>query len=225
MAGIIYCAKCKTHMVGVSTRKQGRKFPYYLCNKRWRIRECDQDYVRADLLEAAIIKDIRTTLRDEDFMARLWAKANELLVAEKPAMKKELARIEGQIAKAKAKLDRYFEAFEAGTMKPDLCNQKVKDLTATLDALEIERRELAARQTRLTIPPVDQEMLKEILSEFDETMANGTNPQKKHLLRRMVKKVLIHDRRTIEVWYCLPKRTSVRTADYLAPWAGLEPAT
>jgi site-specific DNA recombinase len=137
LAGIIYCAKCKTHMVGVSTRKQGRKFPYYLCNKRWRIRECDQDYVRADLLEAAIIKDIRTTLRDEDFMARLWAKANELLVAEKPTMKKELARIEGQIAKAKAKLDRYFEAFEAGTMKPDLCNQKVKDLTATLDALVV----------------------------------------------------------------------------------------
>jgi len=33
----------------------------------------------------------------------------------------------------------------------------------------------------------------------------------------VVKKVLIHDRRTIEVWYCLPKKASVRTADYLAP--------
>jgi len=225
LAGIIHCAKCKTHMVGVSTRNHGRKFPYYLCNKRWRIRECDQDYVRADLLEAAIIKDIRSMLRDEDFMARLWAKANELLVAEKPALEKELARIESQIAKARAKLDRYFEAFEAGTMKPDLCNQKVKDLTGTLEALEIERKELAARKGRLTIPPVDKEMLEGILSEFDETMAAGTNPQKKHLLRRVVKKVLIHDRRTIEVWYCLPKRASVRTADYLAPRAGLEPAT
>ncbi|HEX8044041.1 hypothetical protein [Candidatus Deferrimicrobium sp.] len=102
-------------------------------------------------------------------------------------------------------------------MKPDLCNQKVKDLTTTLEALEVERRKLAVRKARLTIPPVDKEMLSGILSEFEETMANGTNPQKKHLLRRVVKKVLIHDRRTIEVWYCLPNRASVRTAGHLAP--------
>jgi site-specific DNA recombinase len=139
--------------VGVSTRKQGKKFPYYLCNKRWRIRECDQDYVRADLLEAAIIKDIRTMLRDEDFMTRLWAKANELLVAEKPALEKELARIDGQIAKTRAKLDRYFEAFEAGTMKPDLCNQKVKDLTATLEGARDRTAGTGARKNRLRSRP------------------------------------------------------------------------
>jgi hypothetical protein len=81
-------------------------------------------------------------------------------------------------SKARAKVDRYFEAFEAGAMKPDFCNQKVKDLTATVEALEVERRELAARKARLTIPPVDKEMLSGILSEFEETMANGTNPQK-----------------------------------------------
>jgi hypothetical protein len=62
-------------------------------------------------------------------------------------------------------------------------------------------------------------MLEGILSELDETMAKGANPQNKHLLRRVVKKVLIHDRRTIEVWYCLPNKASVRTADYLAPRA------
>lgn len=63
-------------------------------------------------------------------------------------------------------------------------------------------------------------MLSGILSESEETMANGTNPQKKHLIRRVGKKVLIHDRRTIEVWYCLPYRASVRTAEYLAPRRG-----
>ncbi len=77
----------------------------------------------ADLLEAAIIMDVQMMLRDEDFMTRLRAKANELLVAEKPATEKELARFDGQIAKARAKVDRYFEAFEAGAMKPGLCNQ------------------------------------------------------------------------------------------------------
>jgi hypothetical protein len=48
---LIHCALCKTHMVGVSTRKKDKKFPYYLCNKRWRTHDCDQAYGRADLLE------------------------------------------------------------------------------------------------------------------------------------------------------------------------------
>lgn len=77
------------------------------------------------------------------------------------------------------------------------------------------------RKARLTIPPVDKESISGISGEFEETMANGTNPgEKKHLLRRVVKKVLIHDRRTIEVRSCLPNRASVRTADYLAPRRG-----
>jgi hypothetical protein len=55
--------------------------------------------------------------------------------------------------------------------------------------------------------------------------AEGPNPKKKHLLHRLVKKVLIYDRRTIEIWYGLPNQASVRTPAHLAPWAGLEPAT
>jgi hypothetical protein len=35
-----------------------------------------------------------------------------------------------------------------------------------------------------------------------------------------VKKVLIHDRRTIEIWYALPNQASVRTPAHLAPRMG-----
>ena len=225
LAGIIYCACCKSHMVGVSTRKNGRKFPYYLCNKRWSTRSCGQDYVRADLLEAAIIQDVKTMFRDEQFVARVWEEANKRLGAEKPNLEKEIARIDGQMIKTRAKTDRYFEAFENGMMKPDICTQKVKDLNATLEALAAEKRELEARRERLELPAIEREMLSRLVDKFEEVLAEGTNPQKKHLLRHMVKKVLIHDRRTIEVWYGLPNQASVRTAGHLAPWAGLEPAT
>lgn len=88
--------------------------PELLCSKRWNTHECDQDYVRADLLEAAIVQDIKTMFRDEALMARIWAEANKRLGAEKPAMEKEIARVEGQMAKTRARIDRYFEAFETG---------------------------------------------------------------------------------------------------------------
>ncbi len=225
LSGIIKCSRCRGHMVGVTTHKKERRYPYYLCNKRWNTHDCDQDYVRADHLESAIIQDVMTMYRDEQFIARVWEEANKLVGKEKPTLEKEIIRIEDQAEKIQARIDRYFEAFETGSMKPDLCNQKVQDLKAQLQELEVEKRELEARRERLELPSIDREMLSRLLNEFEETMEKGTNQKKKHLLRQLVKKVLIHDRRTVEVWYGLPNRASVSTPGHLAPWAGLEPAT
>ena len=68
-------------------------------------------------------------------------------------------------------------------------------------------------------------MLSGLLDKFEEVMAEGTNPQQKDLLHLLVKKVLVHDRRTIEIWYALPNQASVRTPAHLAPQVGLEPTT
>jgi len=208
-------------MVGVSTHKKDRKYPYYLCSKRWNIKDCDQDYVRADLLETAIIEDVKGMFRDEQFMGRLWEEANRLLCAEKPSLEREIETVDAQIAKARATIDRYFEAFEAETMKPEVCMEKVDDLRARIEQLEDEKRDLEERRERLDIPALDKEMLSRLVGNFEDVMAEGTNPQKKDLLRRLVKKVLIHDKRTIEIWYALPNQGSVRTPGHLAPRGGV----
>jgi hypothetical protein len=47
-------------------------------------------------------------------------------------------------------------------------------------------------------------MLAAIVENFEQVMSEGPNPKKKHLLHQLVKKVLIHGRDTIEIWYALP---------------------
>jgi len=106
--------------------------------------------------------------------------------------------------KVRASVERYFEAFEAGTLKAELCNRKVQNLHDRLEQLETEKRELEARRERLELPAIDREMLATLVDNFEQVIADGPNAQKKDLLRRLVKKVLIHDRRTIEIWYGLP---------------------
>lgn len=191
--------------------ESGELATYYICSKRWNIKDCDLDYVRADILEAAIMQDIKAMFRDEQFMARVWVEANQRLCAEKPSLEKEIGRVESQVAKTQAAMDRYFEAFEAGSLKPEVCNGKVQDLNARLQELEAEKRDLETRRKRLDLPEVDRALLLAVVDEFEKVMAEGTNPQKKDLLRRLVKKVLVHDRRTTEVWYGLPNQPSVRT--------------
>jgi hypothetical protein len=72
------------------------------------------------------------------------------------------------------------------------------------EELEVDQQEFGVRRERLEIPPIDRKLLSRLMDEFEETMEKGPNPKKKHLLHRLVKKVLIYDRRTIEIWYGLP---------------------
>ena len=204
LTGIIRCARCKSHMFGGGCQRRGVHIPYYVCSRRFNHHDCQQDYVRAELLEAAVTQDIKAMFRDEQFMARIRAEANEQLGAEKPILEREIAQVEAQAAKTQAAMDRYFEAFEAGTLQAELCNEKVRDLRARLEELETEKRDLEARRERLELPAVDREMLGAIVQNFEQVLAEGPGAKRKHLLHRLVKKVLVHDRRTVEVWYALP---------------------
>ena len=115
-------------------------------------------YVRAERLETAVIQDIKAILKDEQLMARIWEEANKRLDAEKPDLDKEILRVEADAANARNTLDRYFKAFETGTMKPDLCGRKIEDLNARLAELEAEVRALEARRKRLELPSIDRDM-------------------------------------------------------------------
>lgn len=53
---------------------------------------------------------------------------------------------------------------------------------------------------------VNHEMFSGLVDNLEDVMAQGPNPQEKDLLHQMVKKVLIHDRSTIEIWYALPSQ-------------------
>ncbi|MEE9226513.1 MAG: recombinase zinc beta ribbon domain-containing protein, partial [Acidobacteriota bacterium] len=185
-------------------KKNGTHVPYYVCSKRINQHECEQDYIRAEFLENGIIQDVKTMFRYEAFLARVLAEANRRLGAEKPDLEKEIGRVEAQVAKSQTRLDRYFEAFEGGKLKPEICNQRVQDLQTQLEELDTEKRELEVRRERLELPALDRAKLAGMMDNFEEVMAAGTNPQKKDLFHKLVKKVLVHDRRTVEVWYGLP---------------------
>ena len=218
LSGLMQCVRCRRAMVGISCHKKNAgSIPYYACTARLSTHDCEQDYVRADLLEAAVIQDIKAMFRDEGFMARVWAEANRRLDQEKPDMDKDIRRVESQMADVRARTERYLEAFETGKLDADTCNQKVRDLKARLAELEGERTELESRRERLSLPAMDREFLRRTLDDFEVVMASEENARKKHLLRRLVKKVLVHNRNTVEIWYGLPAPDPARIEGSMAP--------
>lgn len=169
-------------------------------------------------------------VRGEKFLARIGAAAKKRLGAGRPILKKEIGKDEAQAAKTQAAMDCYVEAFEAGTLTPDLCNEKVRDLCASLEELmaerlkimrpdevylkqilneskltaEVEMAIVEVRRKPLEHRGVGREVRIALVENVERVLAEGPAPQKKHLLHRLLQKVLVQNRRTVEVWYGLP---------------------
>jgi hypothetical protein len=77
-------------------------------------------------------------------------------------------------------------------------------IDAQLEQLTAERVQLEAKRERLAIVPLSREMAAVLLSDFDHVLAKGTNAEKKQLLHMVVKKVLVHSRESLEIWYAVP---------------------
>lgn len=223
LSGIIRCSRCKSAMVGVSCRKKGSKILYYACRKRLDTKECDQDYVRADWLEAKILDEVQAIFRNEDLLAEIWQKAKVKLAEESPDIEAELQTLVSSQRAVQAKLDRYFAAFESGAIEPSVCNDRVRELRAQIEQLEAQQAALEAQREALDIPAIKQDFINQILTNLHAVVGAVPGAQKKHLLHLLVKKVLIRDRRTSEIWYRLPEESPVRTLSDLVPRTGLEP--
>jgi site-specific DNA recombinase len=218
LTGRIKCRSCRSHMFGGGARKNGRYIPYYVCSERASTHSCDQDYVRADRIEAAIIEDIKTIFRDREFLDRVRKKVNQKLRSKLPDVDKDISRLDRQEKNVKARLDRYFEAFENGTMKPELCGRKVEELTTRLDQLREQKRSLEQRRDQLRFPAVDHAAIATLIDNLEDVMAVGTNAQKKHLVGLLVKKVLVHHRDKIEVWYQVPNAQRFQGFEHWNNW-------
>ncbi len=223
LTGIIRCGLCGSPMVGVSARKKGQKYAYYVCTKKNAAGGCTQGSIRAEILEGNVLEDINELFRDDTFVERVWAEANRLLSEVQPQVEAELGKVIADAVRAREALDRSFQAFEAGTMKPEECSARIEDLNAQLVALEEHRRELGAAQANLALPALDKAAVAALLDDFEKVFATATNPQKKHLLHELVKEVRVDSKESVEVWYRFPQKATgpagadpVRTQPHLA---------
>jgi site-specific DNA recombinase len=229
LTGIIRCGLCDGGMVGVSTQKKGKKHSYYACLTREREKRCDQEYVRADELEAIVLRDVKTLFRDDAFVDRVWEETNRRLAEQAPDLDRELEAASAERERVVGKIDRYTEAFEAGNLDAGLFGENVRALKEQLLQIETHRGDLEAQAANLRLPALDRAHILALLDDFETVFDSGTNAQRKHLLHQVVKEVRVHGRLSVEVTYFVPQPgpggSPVMTQPHMAPEVGLEPTT
>jgi site-specific DNA recombinase len=166
LTGLMRCSRCNSAMFGVSGNARGKKITYYTCRKRLATKDCDQDYVRADMIEEKILDDIQTVFKDEALLQNVWEAAQEKMMATRPNIDAEIKAIQDQRQKSQAALQRYFPAFEAGAMDPTNCNGRVAELSDQVRQLDANILDLEREREELDLPTLRMEFINEILTNL-----------------------------------------------------------
>lgn len=223
LTGLVVCELCGKKFVGAAAKGNMYRYPYYVCFSRHRYgtQECAQDRLRGEELEEQVVQSLLAVLERTDVLQEAvtaWAAQQG---SDRPKRKKELNAIESQVRKAEDRIDRYFQAFESGTMKESTCAPRIEKLAAEITALNARSTELAADLTEDEPEPFDETALAELREELKIALEAGPQPQRKAIMQSLVAEIRVKDRSWIQPVFRVP---IFRPPSGLVPPAGVEPA-
>ncbi len=225
LSGVVRCGRCSRAYVGTSARGRRGLYHYYVCSTRYRYGTgfCQGDRLPKDDLEEAVIEQMQDVYRDtsliDEAMATAATEDGEL--AEDPA--RRLAELRQDLAGAGRSLDRYFAAFEEGSLSPADCHERIAKLKARIDSLVAEEASLARRaaeQSSEALSPID---VTEWARDLGALLRAGSAQQRKAVFRLLVKELRVMSREEIRPTYRVP--ALVRAPDGQVDLRGFEPLT
>ncbi|MHB8613335.1 MAG: recombinase family protein [Candidatus Dormibacteraceae bacterium] len=137
LGGLLTCARCGSKFIGTAARGNRYQYRYYTCHRRNRYgpKGCEAERLPAEELDKAILDAMLEAYSDSDLVMKALQEARGRATAAEPQLKKQLAAVETDIRKTEESLERYFLAFEAGTMNEQACAGRVDALQRRLVAL------------------------------------------------------------------------------------------
>jgi len=205
LSGVIRCGRCHRAYVGTSARGRRGIYHYYVCSTRYRYGTefCGGDRLPKDGLEQAVIEQMQDVYTDSSLIKQ--ALADTAVEDSEPAedAARRLAGVRQELAGAKRSLDRYFAAFEEGSLSPADCQERIAKLKARTDALIAEEASLTQKAAEAPEAPSAVDVA-EWAKHLGTLLRAGTAQQRKALFRLLVKELRVMSREEILPTYKIP---------------------
>jgi site-specific DNA recombinase len=216
LTGLVKCVRCGKRYIGAAANGNGGRYRYYVCFSRQRYgrHSCDADSLPAEELEQAILEQLQDLLAREDDVREAITAAFAKLDAQQPKREAEVARLDAELRKVDEALDRYFRAFENGTLPEKACAPRIADLTRRLSELQARRDELSGDAEEAAEPLTDDD-LHALQAHVAEIIEHGEPSARKALLQSLVDEIRVVSRGEIYPFFTLPL---VRPPYGSVPW-------
>jgi site-specific DNA recombinase len=225
LSGLVRCSHCGRAYVGTSAHGRNGRYTYYACSTRYKYgpSKCNGDRLPKDRLEAAVLTQLADLYRDGRIIEKALADAAEKVENERPRTEEQLTATRTEISRLEAKLERYFDAFEEGSLSPGDCQDRIRAHRARIETLREQEAGLTHTLATQADTPPDTAALTGLADQLEDIIATESPEQAKELLRHLIKEIQVHDRRRIIPTYRIP--AAVRAIPRKVGGAGLEPAT
>ncbi len=221
----LVCERCGHHFVGTAAYGRAhRRYTYYTCYTRSRYgrSHCDQARIPKDELEQAILAQMGEVYRDTPLLAAAIAEAGQKLGLEREERSQQRAARVAERADVERRMDRYFAAFEAGTLTPEVCRERVAQLRDRLAAIDEALVLLSADEPEEARPPVEMKLLTAFLNEaLGLVLQQLPTPRAKAILALLIEEIRIASPSDIRPVYRIPSEVRI-PADTVRE-GGLEP--
>ncbi len=188
LTGLIRCAVCSRAVVGVSGHGSKDKYRYYICAGRNEkgIISCASTRVSADAVEQMVREQIVKLYAKYDLFERAAQRAIERRDTSRPSLEAEIAALRVDLVNNELAVNRYFTAFEQGTMPEALCSDRIRELYTKAESV---RHRIAQVETELRAPPPKLPSATE-LGELRERVAAALNQPPTPALRAFLAAVI-----------------------------------
>ncbi len=231
LAGRVICQQCGKHFVGNAATGNRYRYRYYTCYSRLRYgtRACSSERLPAEQLDHAVLDALLATYQHSDLFERAVTAADSQAASLHEHYQGELAVITTEIGKAEAAIERYLDAFEAGTLPETQCGKRLETLAAKIADLRARQDELRELLANAQVRPPTPADLAALTQQLRATIQAGPAPARKALIGALVHEVRVTSRTAIIPVFRVPggqpPHGKVRAMSSWVPLAGLEPAT
>ncbi|MFH1782149.1 MAG: recombinase family protein [Candidatus Omnitrophota bacterium] len=210
--GLIFC-KCSSamHVLYPGTPPKN-KYRYYVCTSRSIHKNCTTDYIRADILEKAIIEKIKEFYSDDKLLSSTINKAKKKFMAELPSLKRRktyLTKHTVQLSKQKENLLKWMGEKGVKPYTLNVINEKLENIEPELNTSRYELmrlEELFEKRSRLACS--SQNVARDIL----RSLANFTDfsfGEKKSFLSEVIQKIKVDSKNEAHLFLKQPPKITL----------------
>ena len=197
LSGILRCGSCGGPLVGKSSHGRKAVHRYYAHTVAGDTIKCGMSRVRADSIEKAVVTHLKAGLSDAGYFKRLSERIDGNQQKACVGHSKETARVKARLSELESQTANMFimqgqqsMSGDALKMISDAIEKIAKEKRALTEHLEsMSQSDFSSDSVKSSI-----QVVKDRLSDFTRGFLKATSTQKKRLLRRAIKQlVLTHD--------------------------------
>ncbi|MHA1251801.1 MAG: recombinase zinc beta ribbon domain-containing protein [Candidatus Helarchaeota archaeon] len=205
-----YCGECGSRYVGEmhnnGQRKEKRRYYYkYVCSKSRNMGKevCKSFYIDKEFIESSVIKLIKTELSSEEKLDKLIIDINKRIEIENEKRAKEVEDINVKIKELKTQIENYLILLGKGLENVDLYDARITELRQKIEELERMRIEIEDNEFEY-LRKRNIFQIKNYIKEFNRIMEEGSNEDKRWILRKFIKRIEIKEHRWADVYFQIP---------------------